>query len=121
MSKLTAFPATSEGLSSYAASKGGLVALTKSLCLELGRLGIRVNVILPGAIETPMLTKGLIRASSVADGMNKLKASSPLNKIGSAMDIAKLALFLADNNLSSNITGAEFVSDSGILSSLASE
>lgn len=114
--------ATSRNLSSYVATKGAVSALTRSMALELGEeKGIRVNSICPGAIETEMLIQGLSRNSDPDQAMNNLKKSSPLNKIGSGADVAKLVHFLIDGELSGNITGQEFVVDSGVLARLASE
>lgn len=113
--------ATSIGLASYVASKGGLSALTRAMALKLAQHGIRVNTILPGAIETEMLMKGLSRNNSQEESMNKLIESSPLKKIGLPQDVAKLAYFLSDNETSGNITGHDFVCDSGVLARLPSE
>lgn len=114
--------ATSRSLSSYVATKGAVSALTRSMALELGPAkGIRVNSICPGAIETEMLIQGLSRNSNPDLAMNNLKKSSPLNKIGTGTDVGKLVSFLLDNELSGNITGQEFVIDSGVLARLASE
>jgi NAD(P)-dependent dehydrogenase (short-subunit alcohol dehydrogenase family) len=113
--------ATSKNLSSYVATKGAVSALTRSMALELGGAGVRVNSICPGAIETEMLIQGLTRNADPDLAMNNLKKSSPLNKIGSGSDVAKLVSFLLDGELSGNITGQEFVIDSGVLARLASE
>lgn len=113
--------ATSKNLSSYVATKGAVSALTRSMALELGARGIRVNSICPGAIETEMLMQGLLRNPDPDLAMNNLKKSSPLNKIGTGTDVAKLVSFLLDTYLSGNITGQEFVTDSGVLARLASE
>jgi NAD(P)-dependent dehydrogenase (short-subunit alcohol dehydrogenase family) len=112
--------ATSEGLAAYASSKGAVSALTRAMAIELGQK-IRVNAILPGAIQTPMLEKGLSRNGNAQAAKEKLAQSAPLNKIGAPSDVAKLVHFLIDENLSGNITGQEFVCDGGILSKLASE
>lgn len=113
--------ATSGGLGSYVASKGGVSALTRVLSLELADKKIRVNEVCPGAIDTPMLKAGLVRNKNIKKARQKLILSSPLKRIGMPSDIAKLAFFLCDNEQSSNITGQEFVCDSGVLARLASE
>lgn len=113
--------ATSKGLAAYAASKGALSSLTRSMAIELADLGIRVNAILPGAIETPMLQKGFERKNSADKARRILVEATPLHKIGDPADVANLALFLADNSKSGNITGQEFVCDGGVLARLASE
>ncbi len=88
-------------LGSYAASKWGLRGLTKAAALELGPLGIRVNLIHPGPIETPMIA-----------GVDKGVASKqPIARIGSAAEVTAMLLFLlADATYS---TGSEFVIDGG--------
>jgi len=113
--------ATSPGMAPYVASKGGVSALTRALATELGSIGIRVNAILPGAVDTKMLQQGLNRSQDIKSAREKLKSASPLKKIGTPDEIACLASFLADSDLAGNITGQEFVCDSGILSRLASE
>lgn len=113
--------ATSPGLAAYVASKGAVCALTRAMALELASHGIRVNAILPGAIETPMLSEGLGRKRDAAEARADLIGATPLKKIGSPADVSKLAFFLADGSLSGNITGQEIVCDGGVLARLASE
>lgn len=113
--------ATSQNLCAYVASKGALSALTRAMALELSEKGIRVNAILPGAVDTEMLKSGLLRSGNEKSAMNRLRGVSPLGKIGTGKDIARLIWFLADGEMSSNITGQEFVTDSGVLARLASE
>jgi glucose 1-dehydrogenase len=113
--------ATSPKMAAYAASKGGLSALTRAMAIELGEKGIRVNAINPGAIDTPMLRKGLSRYSDQDVALKKLANSSPLKKIGYPAEVAQLAYFLSQDELSGNITGQEFFCDSGVMSRLPSE
>lgn len=98
------------GIAHYCASKGGIVALTEAMALELAPLGIRVNVISPGAIDTPM-------ASSVKDDPQVLAgtlAKIPLKRIGKPEEIANAVKFLVSDE-SSYITGATLVVDGGWL------
>lgn len=113
--------ATSKGMAAYAASKGAVSSLTRSMALELAEQGIRVNAILPGAIDTPMLQKGLQRKKPADQARKVLIEATPLHKIGAPGDVADLALFLADDLKSGNITGQEFICDGGVLAKLASE
>lgn len=113
--------ATSKGLPVYAASKGAITSLTRAMAIELAEHGIRVNTILPGAIETEMLRKGLGRNKDSENAMMELIKAIPLGRIGNAFDVAHLALFLAENKKSSYITGQEFVCDGGVLAKLSSE
>jgi 3-oxoacyl-[acyl-carrier protein] reductase len=83
----------------YAASKAGVVALTRDLAYEVGRLGIRVNAIAPGPIETPM-------ARIVSDEQRQAMARSILlGRMGQPEDIGEAAVFLA-SDAASFITGA---------------
>jgi NAD(P)-dependent dehydrogenase (short-subunit alcohol dehydrogenase family) len=96
------------GLSAYDASKHGVWGLTKSLALELGPRGIRVNAIAPGYIETPG-TAGM----SVEDRQAAERAI-PLGRIGRPEDIADVAVFLASDR-ARYMTGAQLVVDGGML------
>lgn len=90
----------------YSASKAALIGLTKALAKELGPSGIRVNSIAPGVIETDMLSD-----FSAADKA-ALIDQTPLCRLGSPDDVARLALFLASDS-SDFITGQVIGSDGG--------
>ena len=94
----------------YSATKGGAFGLVMSLANEVSTLGIRVNAISPGTVESPMLdkTKGILGNEIYA---NYLK-NYPLG-IGSPSSVVSLIEFLLDKNLSSWITGQNFVIDGG--------
>ncbi len=98
----------------YTATKGATIQLTKSMAVEYGRFGIRVNCIAPAAIMTPM-----VRQSNPDDGSSGfdeesfLKLRTPLRRYGTPEEIAKIALFLASDE-SSYINGAIIVADGGI-------
>lgn len=117
--------ATSSNISAYAASKGGVLALTRALAVELASDGIRVNAVLPGAVDTQMLRDGLSRGHLKEGGMDeKLKAlgaRTPLGRVGRPEEIAQAVLFLADSDRSSFITGAGLVADGGALARLSTE
>lgn len=94
---------------SYCASKGGLRMLTRNLAVELGPLGITVNNIAPGAIETPINTKLL-------NDPVKLKAlisQIPLGRLGKPQDVSGLAVFLASDD-AAYVTGSTFFVDGGL-------
>lgn len=96
------------GLTHYCASKGGIVAMAEAMSLELAPLGIRVNTIAPGAIDTPM-------ASSVKQDSKTLEATLagiPLKRMGRPEEISNAVLFLASEE-SSYMTGAVIVVDGG--------
>jgi 3-oxoacyl-[acyl-carrier protein] reductase len=92
----------------YAASKGGVVAFTKSCARELGSRGIRVNAVAPGFIETPM-TAGL--SPEVAEGYKK---QISLGRFGVPRDVAGVVLFLC-SDLAAYVTGQTIVVDGGML------
>jgi len=96
------------GQSNYAASKAGIVGLTKSIARELSSRNITCNAIAPGYIETEM-TKKLDQKIKEA-----LKERIPLGRLGQGKDVAKLAAFLASED-ASYITGQVFNVDGGML------
>ncbi|MCU1365870.1 MAG: 3-alpha(or 20-beta)-hydroxysteroid dehydrogenase [Aeromicrobium sp.] len=98
------------GLLAYTATKFAVRGMTKVAALELGRHGIRVNSIHPGAIAT----EGVLGAAALGDLslIDANFAELPIQRIGRPDDIASLALFLASDE-SSYCTGAEFVADGG--------
>ena len=116
--------ATSRGISAYAASKGGLVALTRAMSLELAGDGVRVNAVLPGAVDTKMLAEGLERDEKNIDLEKKYEtfaARHPLGRIGLPSDIAGVIAFLADTSQSGYMTGATLVVDGGVTARLSTE
>ena len=96
----------------YSASKGATAALTRSLAVEYGSRGIRVNCIAPAAIKTPMLTSSDL-GNEVFDEERFLELRTPLRRYGTAEEIANVALFLASDE-ASYLNGAVIVADGGI-------
>jgi glucose 1-dehydrogenase len=96
--------------STYCTSKGGMRMLMRDLAVELGSLGITVNNIAPGAINTP------INASLLADKpkLNALLANIPLGRLGTPEDVAGLAAFLASDE-AAYITGSTYIIDGGLM------
>jgi 3alpha(or 20beta)-hydroxysteroid dehydrogenase len=95
------------GVASYVASKFAVTGMTKSVALEVGHRGIRVNSIHPGAIATPMMSG---HEDTVFESLQIAQQAIP--RLGRAEEIAQLALFLASDE-SSYCTGASFVIDGG--------
>jgi len=95
----------------YTASKGGMLALTKSFAVQYGRHGIRCNAICPGPIETPLLR--VLWTSEEARDLRLHRI--PLGRFGEAKDIVYMALYLASDE-SSWTTGAWLMVDGGISS-----
>jgi 3-oxoacyl-[acyl-carrier protein] reductase len=96
------------GQANYAASKGAAISFTKSLARELGPMGIRVNAVVAGLIETDM-TAGLKQ-----DIVDRIVKSSALGRIGTPDEIAAAVLFLASQQ-ASYITGQSLIVDGGIV------
>jgi NAD(P)-dependent dehydrogenase (short-subunit alcohol dehydrogenase family) len=117
--------ATSADIGAYASTKGGLLALTRAMAIEFGPDNVRVNAILPGATDTPMLEAGLIRGHVKGADLNKRKADLAekilLKRIATPQEIARVIYFLADSQQSSYITGQSIVADGGALARLSTE
>ncbi|MBI5143968.1 MAG: 3-oxoacyl-[acyl-carrier-protein] reductase [Candidatus Omnitrophica bacterium] len=96
------------GQANYAASKGGLIAFTKSIAKELASRNIRVNAIAPGFIQTDMTAK-------LSDELkSEMMKQIPLGKLGTVQDVANLALFLAGDD-SAYLTGQVVQVDGGMV------
>jgi NAD(P)-dependent dehydrogenase (short-subunit alcohol dehydrogenase family) len=117
--------ATSVNISAYAASKGGLLALTRAMAIEFAPDNIRVNAVLPGAVDTPMLRDNLDRghdgADTVSDRLDNLALKTVMGRIGQPEEIAKCIYFLADNSQSSFMTGQSLIVDGGAVARLSTE
>ena len=96
------------GQTNYTASKGGMIAMYKSLAIEVAQRNINVNLIAPGFIESPM-TEALNE-----DQKNSIMDKIPMKKFGLPEDVANLALFLT-SDYSSYITGQTFHVNGGML------
>ena len=117
--------ATSKNIAAYAASKGGMLALTRALAIELAPDNIRVNAVLPGAVDTGMLRAGLNRdhagGGTPAQRLENLARKTVSGKIGKPEEIARAIFFLADQDQSSFITGQPLVIDGGATARLSTE
>lgn len=117
--------ATSKNIAAYAASKGGLLALTRAMAIEFAPDNIRVNAILPGAVDTPMLRAGLQRGhldgGSVDDRLENLARKTVNGRVGNPEEIASVIFFLGDNTQSSFITGQALIVDGGATARLSTE
>jgi len=116
---------TSANIAAYAASKGGLLALTRAMAIEFAPDDIRVNAILPGAVDTPMLRAGLGRGHAghgdMQERLDNLARKTVNGKVGRPEEIASAIYFLADYEQSSFMTGQALVVDGGATARLSTE
>lgn len=117
--------ATSTNIAAYAASKGGLLALTRALAIEFASDNVRVNAVLPGAVDTPMLRSGLGRGhlggSDVTERLDNLARRTVNGRVGRPEEIAHAIYFLADSTQSSFMTGQALIVDGGATARLSTE
>lgn len=117
--------ATSANIAAYAASKGGLLALTRAMAIEFAPDNIRVNAILPGAVDTPMLRAGFNRGhvgdGSMHERLENLARKTVNGRIGQPEEIARCIYFLADSTQSSFMTGQAMIVDGGATARLSTE
>ena len=95
---------------SYCVSKGGVKMMMRNLAVELGSLGITINNVAPGAIETPINTELL----NDPEKLNAVLKNIPLGRLGKPEDVAALVSFLASSD-ADYITGSTFYVDGGLL------
>jgi 3-oxoacyl-[acyl-carrier protein] reductase len=98
---------TEFGLANYAASKAGLLALTRSAALELGASNVNVNAVAPGYIRTPRLTSAV-----PAEILDRAREKAALGRLGDPQDVAHVVLFLC-SEFARHITGAVIPVDGG--------
>ncbi|MDO8755759.1 MAG: SDR family oxidoreductase, partial [Anaerolineales bacterium] len=116
---------TSANIAAYAASKGGLLALTRAMAIEFAPDHIRVNAILPGAVDTPMLRAGLGRGhlgqGDMQERLDNLARRTVIGRVGRPEEIAHAIYFLADHEQSSFMTGQSMIVDGGATARLSTE
>jgi NAD(P)-dependent dehydrogenase (short-subunit alcohol dehydrogenase family) len=117
--------ATSANIAAYAASKGGLLALTRAMAIEFAPDNIRVNAILPGAVDTPMLRAGLgrghVQGADILQRLDNLARKTVIGRVGQPAEIAHAIYFLADEVQSSFMTGQALIVDGGATCRLSTE
>jgi NAD(P)-dependent dehydrogenase (short-subunit alcohol dehydrogenase family) len=102
------------GMAAYSTSKGAIITLTRTLALEVAEHGIRVNCICPASIDTAMLRASFDRQPDPEAARARNVKRHPLGRLGTADEVANLALFLASDE-ASFITGGTYVIDGGAL------
>ena len=113
MGSVTAFKSSS-AVCAYAASKGAIASMTRTMALDCARLNIRVNTIVPGTIDTPILHRFLADKENPKAILDALARSHPLGRIGKPEEVANVALFLVSDE-ASFVTGASYAVDGGFL------
>ena len=98
----------------YLASKGALASLARTMAVDHAGENIRVNLLVPGAIDTPLLRRAFARRDDPAAAEAASVARHPLGRLGKPEELAKAALFLASDE-SSFTTGSELMADGGWL------
>jgi 2-keto-3-deoxy-L-fuconate dehydrogenase len=96
----------------YGTTKAGLIGLSKAVAVDFVTQGIRCNAICPGTVETPSLEQRMAARGDVAEARKAFIARQPMGRLGTAGEIAALALYLASDE-SAFVTGQEFVIDGG--------
>ena len=110
--------ATAAKVASYAASKAGILGLTRGMALDYGPDRIRVNAIMPGAIDTPLSRRNAIEAGVPSEEIETSWASvSALGQHGVPEDIAPLVVYLCSDK-ARFITGSAFAVDGGLLAGI---
>jgi NAD(P)-dependent dehydrogenase (short-subunit alcohol dehydrogenase family) len=116
---------TSANVAAYATSKGGLLAFTRAIAIEFAGDNIRVNAVLPGAVDTPMLRAGLNRGHLAGEDehsrLDNLARKTVNGRVGRPDEIAHAIFFLADNTQSSFMTGQAMIVDGGATARLSTE
>jgi NAD(P)-dependent dehydrogenase (short-subunit alcohol dehydrogenase family) len=105
-------------ISAYAASKAGLLGLTRGMALDFAGDGVRVNVVCPGAIRSGMMEPFIKDKQDPEEEVKAIGRKIPLGRVGQPEDIAQAVYFLA-SPASLYITGAVLVVDGGLLSRLS--
>jgi NAD(P)-dependent dehydrogenase (short-subunit alcohol dehydrogenase family) len=110
--------ANEPGSSIYAATKSGILGLTRCLAVDFAAQRVRVNAVCPGAIYTAMTEAALVNDPHPQQTLDELSERIPLGRVGEPADVASAVFFLASAE-ASYITGASLVVDGGLLSRLA--
>lgn len=108
--------ATEQDNAVYSASKGGLIALTKSMALDLAPKNIRVNCVCPGAIETENVQQALSEYPEPEKACREWSDLHAMRRLGKPEEVANVVVFLA-SGLSSFMTGSSVIVDGGMLAS----
>ncbi|MBI5928758.1 MAG: SDR family oxidoreductase [Chloroflexi bacterium] len=103
------------GIAAYSATKGALIALTRAMSTDYARLGIRVNSVSPGTIDSPMLHDFLAEQSRPEYLRQQFDAMHPIGRVGTIEEVASVFVFLASDE-ASFVTGSNYEVDGGLAS-----
>lgn len=104
---------TIEGFSAYAASKGGILALTRALAIECAPRGVRINAVSPGTIDAPLLQAFFDSCPNPARARQEFLKFHPIGRFGTPRDVGNLVAFLGSEE-AGFITGTEVIADGGM-------
>lgn len=106
--------ASQPNVAGYAASKGALLALTRNMAVDFAKDNIRVNAVLPGSIDTPMLRWAAdVLTGRQEEAIQEWGRLHPIGRVGKPEEVAEVVLFLASDR-SSFVTGGEYKVDGGL-------
>lgn len=109
--------ATTTNIAAYAASKGGVVSLTRQMAMDYGRKGIRTNCVVPGAIDTAMLRSDIAHGDNWEASLAGWAKVQPIGRVGYPVDIARVVTWLASDQ-AGFVLGATIHADGGMLAQL---
>lgn len=101
------------GIAAYSMTKGGLAALARAMSTDYARLGIRVNAVSPGTIDSPMLHEFVAAQSHPDQIRREFDEMHPIGRVGQIDEVASVFVFLASDD-SSFVTGANYTVDGGL-------
>ena len=102
------------GMSAYTASKHAVVGLTKAAAVEYAKLGVRINAVCPGSVQTPLIEALADVAGEISAGTSEGQAEQPgMNRVGEPNEVAEVVMFLC-SEASSFVTGATIAIDGGM-------
>jgi 3-oxoacyl-[acyl-carrier protein] reductase len=111
--------ATMPGKVAYTTAKAGVIGMTRAMALDLAGRGVRVNCVLPGSTDTPMMWDGIAPAD-LAHVAGEAAAAIPVGRVAAPEEIARVVLFLV-SPAASYLTGAVVAADGGLLSKIATD
>lgn len=102
------------GMSAYTASKHGVIGLTKAAAVEYAQLGVRINAVCPGSVQTPLIEALADVAGDISAGTSEGQAEQPgMNRVGTPDEVAEVVMFLC-SEASSFVTGSTVAIDGGM-------